>query len=189
MMQTLHGAGFSLRPFRYSDATQFATAVRESEATLSRWMPWAHQDYSVRDARLWVELCGENLAAGYSYDIGVFSADGRELYGGVALNQLSPEHGMANLGYWIRQSRQGQGLATRAAVLMACYGFHRLRLTRVEIIAAEDNVASRRVAEKTGALLECIARNRLVLHGIPCRAAVYSLVPESFGTAPGGARP
>jgi RimJ/RimL family protein N-acetyltransferase len=185
MMQTIHGAGFSLRPFRHSDVAQFVAAVRESEATLSRWMPWAHQDYSVRDARLWVELCAENLAAGYSYDIGVFSADGRELFGGVALNQLSPENGMANLGYWIRHSRQGQGLATKAAVMMACYGFHRLCLTRVEIIAAEQNLASRRVAEKTGALLECIARNRLILHGVPCRAAVYSLVPESFGAVPG----
>ncbi|MBY4896708.1 GNAT family N-acetyltransferase [Cupriavidus sp. AU9028] len=179
-MPIMRGDGFSLRPFRQADAEQFATAVRESMSTLGRWMPWASPRYSVRDAQLWFELCTENMASGLAYDIGVFSEDGRQLYGGVALNQLMPECNMANLGYWIRQGRQGKGLATRAAVMMACFGFHRLRLTRIEIVADRDNVASRRVAEKTGAMLECIARNRLVLNGVPRPAAIYSLVPESF---------
>ncbi len=38
-----------------------------------------------------------------------------------------------------------------------------------------DNTASRRVAEKLGATLECIARNRLMAWGRPHDAAVYSL--------------
>lgn len=182
----LRGDGFTLHPFRQSDATQLAAAVQESMASLAPWMPWAHLRYSVRDAQLWIETCTDNLAAGVSYDIGVYSEDGRTLLGGVALNQLSPENAMANLGYWIRKSHQGKGLATRAAVMMACFGFHRLHLTRIEILAAERNLASRRVAEKIGAQLECLARNRLVLHGVPCRAAVYSLVPESFAPPPSG---
>lgn len=176
----LRGEGFSLRPFRQADAVEFAAAVQESLSSLSPWMPWAHNRYSVRDAQLWFEVCTENLAHGLSYDIGVYTEDGRKLLGGVALNQLALDNGMANLGYWIRRSAQGQGLATRAATMMACFGFHRLQLTRIEIVAAEHNRASRRVAEKMGALFECVARNRLLLHGVPCRAAVYSLVPESF---------
>jgi RimJ/RimL family protein N-acetyltransferase len=40
------------------------------------------------------------------------------------------------------------------------------------------NAASRRVAEKLGARLECIARNRLMGWGRPHDAAVYSLVPS-----------
>lgn len=175
----LRGDGFSLRPFRQADAEQFAAAVQESMASLAPWMPWAHLRYSVRDAQLWIDTCADNLSAGLSYDIGIYSQDGRVLFGGVALNQISTENRMANLGYWVRKSRQGEGLATRAAWMMACFGFHRLHLTRIEIVAAEQNLASRRVAEKTGALLECIARNRLVLRGVPCRAAIYSLVPES----------
>lgn len=188
----LRGDGFALRPFRQADAEQLTAAVQESMASLAPWMPWAHLRYSVRDAQLWIDTCADNLSARLSYDIGVYSEDGRTLFGGVALNQLSAENRMANLGYWIRKSRQGQGLATRAARMMACFGFHRLHLTRIEIIAAEQNAASRRVAEKTGALLECIARNRLVLRGAPCRAAVYSLVPESVmpeSAAPGPGTP
>jgi RimJ/RimL family protein N-acetyltransferase len=179
-MYTMHGQEFLLRPFRHVDVPQFVAAVRESMDTLGVWMPWAHPGYSAHDAQAWFELCAQNLSTGLSCDIGVYSPDGRELYGSVAINQISPDCAMGNLGYWIRRSRQGQGLATRAAIMMACYGFHRMHLMRIEIIAAEHNHASRRVAEKTGALLECIARNRLIIHGAPCRAAIYSLVPESF---------
>ncbi len=188
MMQTLHGQGFMLRPFRHADVPQFVAAVRESRASVGVWMPWAHEGYDALDAQAWFDICADNLAAGSSYDVGVYSPDGRELYGGVAVSDVHSAYNMGNLGYWIRASRQRQGLASRAAAMMACFAFHRLRLTRLEIVAAEHNAASRGVAEKIGAQFECIARNRLVMHGLPCAAAVYSLVPESFGPASLGGR-
>jgi len=56
--------------------------------------------------------------------------------------------------------------------------FRDLRLARVEIVGAADNGPSRRVAEKAGAVLEGLARNRLPIHGVPVTAAaVHSLVP------------
>ncbi len=180
MMQPLRGQDFLLRPFRGTDVVPFVESVRESAATMSVWMPWAHADYNAVDALEWFERCDANLAEGTACDIGVFGPDGRTLLGGIAINQIRREDNLGNLGYWIRQSRQRQGLASRAAVMMACYGFHALGLTRLEIVAAEDNVASRAVALRIGAQFECIARNRLILHGRPRAAAVYSLVPESF---------
>ena len=103
--------------------------------------------YDALDAQAWFDICADNLAAGSSYDVGVYSPDGRELYGGVAVSDVHSAYNMGNLGYWIRASRQRQGLASRAAAMMACFAFHRLRLTRLEIVAAEHNAASRGVAE------------------------------------------
>ncbi|MNL02588.1 putative ribosomal N-acetyltransferase YdaF [compost metagenome] len=183
MMPPLRGKDFMLRPFRAADVQPFAAAVRESMGTVGAWMPWARHDYNTLDAQEWFARCDANMADGSAFDIGVFSPDGRELYGGVAINQIRPEDNLGNLGYWIRESRQRQGLAAGAATMMACHGFHGLGLTRIEIVAAEANVASRAVAVKIGATLECIARNRLILRGRPVAAAVYSLVPEWF---PGG---
>jgi hypothetical protein len=40
-----------------------------------------------------------------------------------------------------------------------------------------------RIAEKVGAVLECIARNRLVVRGMPQLTAVYSMVPGDAGIA------
>ena len=176
-LSMLPAEGFCIRPFRADAAPAFAAAVRESFATVGAWLPWCHADYGTKEARAWIGQCGVKLQMGFSYDVGIFSDDGLTLYGGIAINQIEPLHNTGNLGYWVRESMQRQGIGTRAARAMAVFGFERLKLTRLEILAAEDNYASRSVAEKIGATFECIARNHLVIHGTPIAAAVYSLVP------------
>ena len=93
---------------------------------------------------------------------------------------MRKRHNVGNIGYWVRQSRQNQGIATRALRAIAQFGFAQLKLTRLEIVAAETNVPSRRVADKVGAVFECVARNRILVHGRPQAAAVYSPVPEQY---------
>jgi RimJ/RimL family protein N-acetyltransferase len=49
---------------------------------------------------------------------------------------------------------------------------------RVEIVVAVGNHASERVARKSGALHECVARNRLWIRDQPVAASVFSLVRQ-----------
>ena len=118
-----------------------------------------------------------NLDANVAYDVGIFSAEDGGFLGGVSINQLNRQHNFGNLGYWVRQTRHRQGIATRAVLTIAEYGFAKLGLTRLEIVAAEGNGPSRRVAQKAGAAFECVARNRLTMRGKPRAGAVYSLIP------------
>lgn len=169
--------GLCIRPFRLADAEAFATAVRESAATVGIWLPWCHAAYGVKEARAWIGQCAVRLNMGFSYDVGVYSEDCSTLYGGVAINQIDLVQNGGNIGYWVRESRQRQGIATNAARAIMHFGFETLKLTRLEIVAAEGNRPSRAVAEKLGATFECVARNRLFVRGTPIAAAVYSLIP------------
>jgi len=63
---------------------------------------------------------------------------------------------------------------------VARLGFAQLGLQRIEIIAAVDNLASQRVAEKAGAVREGLARKRLLVRGEPQDAFVFSLLPEDL---------
>lgn len=167
----------TLRPFTLEDADAFAMAARESAATVGRWMPWCHAGYSTRDAEDWIGLCMQALADRTAYEFGIFSADGGEFLGGAGLNQFNRLHNFCNLGYWVRESRQGQGVATAAVRRLSQFGFENLRQTRIEIVVAEGNAPSKAVARKAGALCEGLARNRLLLAGTPTDATVHSLVP------------
>ncbi len=167
-----------IRPFKEDDGLSFVEAVHESVATVGAWMSWCHQGYSLQEAGSWFKLCQQNRAAGLAYDFGLFSVSSDQVLGGIAINQINKEHNFGNIGYWVRQSQQGKGIATQAARTIATFGFQKLKLTRLEIVVAEENLASRRVAEKVGASFECIARNRLVIRGVPHDSAVYSLVPS-----------
>jgi ribosomal-protein-serine acetyltransferase len=68
----------------------------------------------------------------------------------------------------------------RGSRLAARFGFEELGLQRVEIVAAVENVSSRRAAEKAGARREGILRKRIVLYGVTHDAVLYSLVAEDL---------
>lgn len=165
-----------LRPFVDGDALQFVQAARESAKTVGIWMPWWKADYSEEEALRWFEACGEGIAKKSEYDIGIFLADSGTFAGGISVNRIDADNRIANIGYWIRESMQNQGLCSRAVKRISEFGFEDLGLVRLEIIVLTENLASRRVAEKCGAKLEYIAENRLIHNDRPMPAAIYSLL-------------
>jgi RimJ/RimL family protein N-acetyltransferase len=82
----------------------------------------------------------------------------------------------ANLGYWVRSSAAGRGVAPAAVRQVAAYAFRETDLNRLEIVIAVGNSRSQRVAEKVGATREGVLRSRLVLPSGPSDAVMYSLV-------------
>jgi RimJ/RimL family protein N-acetyltransferase len=180
-MQPILSHDLCIRPFRKSDGPLFVAAALESVPTVGVWMAWCHERFALKDADAWFGACDQNLKSGTAFDLGTFASDGKKLLGGVAINQINRRQNFGNIGYRVRQTCQHQGIATRAVQAIAEYGFGQLKLTRLEIVAPEGNAPSRRVAEKVGAIFECIARNRVMVHGKPQHASIYSLVPEQCG--------
>lgn len=179
MQTTLTDGHIVLRPLAPEDAEAIHVAACESIGTVGRWMPWCHSGYELHEAATWIDTCRKNWTEGASCEFGVFDA-ANGFCGGVGLNSFNRLNNFANLGYWVRSSCLRLGIATAAAHLAARFAFDRLQFARVEIVIHADNVASRRVAERLGATFECIARNRVVLHGRSHDAAVYSLVPDDL---------
>ncbi|MEO7066903.1 MAG: GNAT family N-acetyltransferase [Rhodanobacter sp.] len=164
-----------LRPWRIADGPALAEAARESLMTVGRWLPWCHKDYGLADAVAWIEHCEASQHRAEHFAFAVFDTATAELLGGAGLSQRNLTHHHANLGYWVRQSRQHQGIAIAAATLVARFGFAELRLARIEIVALLENTASRATAERLGARFEAVARNRLWTSGQALDAAVYGL--------------
>ena len=182
----LSDAPLRLRPWREDDSGQLVDAVRESVGSVGRWLPWCHADYGRDDATDWIARCRAGWQAGNHFAFPLFDVDSRRLLGSVGLSQLDSLHHRANLGYWVRQSCQRQGIGSAAARLLARFGFERLGLARIEIVVLPDNRPSRAVAEKTGAICEAIARDRLWVHDRAHDAAVYGLIAQDLETGLSG---
>jgi ribosomal-protein-serine acetyltransferase len=80
----------------------------------------------------------------------------------------------------VRSRWAGRGIATASARLVAGFGFEHLGLNRVEIVAAQENVASIRVAEKAGARKEGRLRRRITVRDRIYDAVLFSLIPEEL---------
>jgi ribosomal-protein-serine acetyltransferase len=169
------------RPLALSDAPEFVDAVVESSLTLPIWMPWAHVQYSLTDALVWIEQCQQGWKDRSSFEFGIFDAESNAFVGGCGLNQFNHAHKYCNLGYWVRQSYHRRGAATQAVRALSSFAFNELKLGRVEIVVGVGNAASLGAARKAGAIEEGVARNRLKLGDRFIDAHVLALVPPMPG--------
>lgn len=136
----------------------------------------------MREAVEWTQSRAGLARQGLEYNFvitGDVSGEGERFLGACGINQINRIHRFGNLGYWVRSSQAGRGVAVEAVRLLAQFAFVNTDLVRLEIVCAVGNDRSRRVAEKAGALFEGVLRDRLILHGIPRDAALYSLVRAS----------
>jgi ribosomal-protein-serine acetyltransferase len=169
-----------LRPLERTDRDALYEAVIESIPEISPWLPWCHAGYVAAESEAFIESCITAWAQQAHFPLAIFEAQGGRYLGGSGVNHIDRLNRMCNVGYWVRTSAAGRGVASRAVRMVARFAFDSLHMSRIEIVARPENVASRKVAEKAGAKFEAIARNRIVQHGVAYDAALYSLVPSDL---------
>ncbi|MFZ5891601.1 MAG: GNAT family N-acetyltransferase [Myxococcota bacterium] len=165
----------TLRPYELSDASELYAAVQESVSEVSRWLPWCHSDYSLTDAVSWIRATRDGHARGTMYDFAIVDSSGRYV-GACGINAINAIDRFANLGYWVRSSRTGEGIAPNAVRELVSWTFSHTALNRLEIVVAVGNTRSQRVAEKVGAQQDGVLRQRVFLQGRSCDAMMFSLV-------------
>lgn len=109
-------------------------------------MPWAHEGYERAETEAWIAHCLQQWGVpDGNREFFIVDVGGRFL-GGCGL--VRKEFG-GEIGYWVRTSAEGRGVATAAARLLAGWGASE-GLASIVIRADPGNLASQRVAEKAG---------------------------------------
>ena len=174
----------TLRSPEPGDAEPVLEAVRESLPELCRWMTWCHPGYSEADALQWIASQAKAREAGSAFEFLIVGDIGR-LLGVCGINCINTVNRFANLGYWVRTSETGHGVAVQAVKLVARWSFEHTDLQRLEIVTAVGNGASQRVALKAGALREGTLRSRLCIHGTFHDAVMHAIIrPTRAPTEP-----
>jgi RimJ/RimL family protein N-acetyltransferase len=180
-MQTTFASGrIGIRRYRAEDVDALFAATRESVRELSVWLPWCSANYSPADSGAFVQSRDAEWDKGDHYSHAIHDLETGMFLGGVGLNFINHPHRFANLGYWVRTSQTGRGVATAAVRLAARFGLRELGFHRLEIVTAAGNLASQRVAEKVGAHREGVLRKRLLIHEQTHDAVLFSLVAEDL---------
>ncbi|MBK6794854.1 MAG: GNAT family N-acetyltransferase [Anaerolineales bacterium] len=170
-----------IRPYEFGEEKELYTAVKESLPELTPWMSWATEKYTLNVARDFIIITRSEWSRGALYSFAITDAITGEFLGGCGLSHFHPIYKFCNLGYWVRTPKRGRGIAVRAAKLAARFAFERAGTIRAEIVIAEGNEASKRVAEKAGAHYEGILRNRITVREQILDAYMFSLLPTTFG--------
>lgn len=170
---------FTIRPYKMDDLHDVYAAADESRQHVAKWMGWMTPTYSLEDARAWVEHAIESWESGDSYEFVITDSVDQRIVGSCGLNCLNKKDLFCNLGYWVRASYLGRGAARQATLALREFGFNTLGFNRLEIVIADGNSFSRRIAESVNAHYEGLLRKRLTNGPLVYDAHMYALLKES----------
>ena len=131
--------------------------------------------YTLEDARNWVGY-NQYIAPVTNFAIVVegkaVGAVGLELKEDIYVRN-------AEIGYWLGETYWGQGISTRAVQWLVGQIFSQFEIHRIYACVFINNLASRRVLEKAGFILEAVHRDAVFKEGNYIDECTYSLVRDA----------
>lgn len=149
---------------RPGDGPLVYEAVCETLSDLRAWpasLPWAVFAPSVDASENYCQQGHAAFAARRDLPLLLFHKGSGALVGASGLHRMDWAQGRFEVGYWCRRSAQGQGYITEAVQAIVVFAENKLMARRVECLSDERNVASRKVAERSGFVLESIQAKTL----------------------------
>lgn len=164
-----------LAPFTFAHRAGLQVAADDERIALrmSNRFPYP---YTEVDAEWWISKClAEDPPVSFVILVGgtVAGGVGCELHGDI-------RSGTAEAGWWLAPRWWGRGIAAVAVRRFIDYCFVDLDLHRVEAGVFSTNVASARVAEKAGFVLDGIARDAYLKSGDLVDRLCYGLARSSL---------
>jgi len=179
-----------LRCWDPADAAALKEAIDASPDHLRPWMPWASlEPQTLEEKAALLRGFRGRFDLGEDFVYGVFDPSGSEVVGGTGLHTRIGEGGL-EIGYWIRASRIGEGLATELSAALTRVAFEICGVDRVEICVDPANERSLAIPRKLGFEEEARLRRRLPAgDGEPRDLILFTLFRDRLeGSAAAGAR-
>lgn len=117
------------------------------------------------------------------YPFAVFHKASGKIIGCTRFLKLNPMHKSLEIGWtWYLPEYWGTGVNEACKYLLLTYCFEVLQTIRVQIIASDKNLGSRKAIEKIGASFEGILRNMVIRNNEKRSVAFYSIIDTEWPT-------
>jgi len=159
---TLFTERLIIRHPKISDAAILNSSIIESIRELRKYMSWANEIPTLSDTRNNIENAIRLIEANEDIRFLIFSKNNNDFIGSSGLHKIDWRIKKAEIGYWIKTSKSGNGFMTEAVNAIMNYGINELGLRRIEIINSGSNIKSRRIPERLDFTLEGILKNHRI---------------------------
>jgi RimJ/RimL family protein N-acetyltransferase len=161
------------------DGQELHAAVGESLEELTPWMPWPKVHRTVDDSEASARRARVAFLKRSELRLHLYLKGTETLVGSSGLQGIDWEVPKFEIGYWCRTGFTGRGYITEAVRGITAFAFDALGARRVEIRCDSRNLASMRVAERAGFLLEGeLHNNEVSTDGEPRDTLIFALTPE-----------
>jgi ribosomal-protein-serine acetyltransferase len=162
------------RAYRPEQALEVYAAIEETRASLARWIPDLARRQTLPDVRDGLQQLWQTRPLGQRLLFGIWTRADARCVGEVGLHDIDWTSATASVGYWLRPSARGHGIVDEGLELLVAYG-RNLGLRCLNAHIAEENHASRRVAERNGFVWVGHRAADPVWDGLTTQVLIYSL--------------
>ncbi len=172
-----------LRPPRAGDGAALHEGIAESLTEMRRFLaslPWVAGEQSPELSEAWCRNAHASFLARKDLPFLLFEKSSGQLLGATGLHRPVWSTPRVEVGYWCRTSRHGEGFMTEAVEHVSRYALTHLGVVRIELVTDEENVASRKVAERCAFVLEGLLHHeRRAPDGTLRNTCMYARFPSA----------
>lgn len=154
-------------------SARYVELVSECNEYLSEWLAWPRLCKTQGDFKAFIRQSLHKYADGKNITFAILYHG--EIVGNISFNTIDHELKKVEIGYWIGEKHQGNGIITRSCQFLIDYAFTTLKMQKVQISAAEHNEPSRAVCERLGMKLEGVITHSEKIGGKVLSHAIYGL--------------
>ncbi|MGE5669566.1 MAG: GNAT family N-acetyltransferase [Betaproteobacteria bacterium] len=167
----------TLRPVAAADLADLLEVNGDPEVT--RFLPYPTWQ-SVDDGTAWLARMEALAASGAGRQLVLVRNADSKVIGTLLLFRYDEGSSRVELGYVLGRSHWGQGLMREAIASASSHAFAQLNLRRIEAEVAPANVASNRLLQRVGFVLEGTLRRRWVAGGVAYDTNIYGYLVDDW---------
>ncbi|MFO7939524.1 MAG: GNAT family protein [Bacteroidales bacterium] len=146
-----------LRSLQETDAPDIFQVIDKERTYLGQWLPFVAKTKKVADTKAFVKAA---LTAAPKNDEEIFTLRKRNQFIGlVGFKNTDRDNRKTEIGYWLSESFQKQGIVTKAVDELCHYAFTQLNINRIQIKCATGNQASKKIPQRLNFFFEGIERD------------------------------
>lgn len=170
-----------LRLLFLKDTEEVHNLTIDEKEHLRKWMGWV--DNNVNDINNTKDFIKNSLnnfinSDGYPEAIGIIYKN--KIIGVIGFNNVDKRNKYAIIGYWLSEKYQGKGIMTKATKTLINIAFNELKLNRIEIRVASENIKSRKIPERLGFQKEGEIREAECLYGRYVNSIIYGILSKDW---------
>ncbi|WP_175989186.1 GNAT family N-acetyltransferase [Bacillus sp. Marseille-Q1617] len=168
----------SIELFQQHHKEELFELIDTNREHLRRWLQWVDKRQSPGDFEPIIPIWIRNYADNNGFDAGI-RFEG-ELVGMIGLHYIDWKAKSTSIGYFLSEHAQGKGIVTTVITALLNYLFTKMKLNRVDIQCAVNNVKSLAIPERLGFIREGITRDGQWLYDHYEDIVTYSMLAEEW---------
>lgn len=163
-----------LEPLKLSMAEIIFETIDRERDYLKKWLPFVDYTHEVSDTKAFIKTIVSQV--GQKKDDVCSVWYNHDFAGLIGFKDTDWTNRKTEIGYWLSEKMQGNGIITMCTEKLVQYAFQKLGMNRIQIKAAIENKKSTAIPKRLGFQLEGIERQGELCRNIYFDLEIYSIL-------------